>query len=87
MKNLVCEVIENPQSQTSLRMDSQTPHYNLVVTISLSWLCASSDCHECLTAMSVGWAVSCAIMNITNYHNVDDDTMIPFGSRLSKEEI
>ena len=28
-RRLVCEVIGNPQSQTSLRMDSQTPHYKL----------------------------------------------------------
>ena len=30
-RRLVCEVIGNPQSQTSLRMDSQTPHYKLEI--------------------------------------------------------
>ena len=31
---LVCEVIGNPQPQTSLRMDSQTPHYKLMPVLS-----------------------------------------------------
>ena len=31
-RRLVCEVIGNPQSQTSLRMDSQTPHYKLPIS-------------------------------------------------------
>ena len=32
-RRLVCEVIGNPQPQTSLRMDSQTPHYKLLIPV------------------------------------------------------
>ena len=33
LENLVCEVIHNHQSQTSLQLDSETPHYGLACSI------------------------------------------------------
>ena len=48
-RRLVCEVIGNPQSQTSLRMDSQTPHYKLLIAARRNFViwCADADVPTC----------------------------------------